>query len=285
MRVKKAKATYPLVSVIVPTLNSEDFLEKCLQSIKNQTFKNTELIVIDNYSTDKTKDIATRYTTKFFTKGPERTAQRNYGAAKANGKYLIFIDSDMELGPKVIEQCVVAVTKDKKVQGVIIHEESFGENFWAKCKALERSFYVNVPWIEAARFFPAKTFHKIDGYNEKMVSGEDWDLSKRAKSHGKLVTTDEFIRHNEGHISFSKTLKKKYYYAQHAAAYLSVNPEHSMLSAQVGPLNRYKLFLSKPKKLFRHPILGLSMLLMKTGEFTSGTLGLLISRLRKIQVI
>lgn len=75
----------PLVSVIVPTYNSEKFIGACLESIKNQMYTNIELIVVDNNSTDKTKEIAWRYTDKVFNKGPERSAQRNFGAKNSIG--------------------------------------------------------------------------------------------------------------------------------------------------------------------------------------------------------
>ena len=83
----------PLVSVIITTKNSERTLDRCLSTIKNQTYPNIELIVVDNNSTDKTKEIAKKYTKNVFNKGPERSAQRNFGATKARGKFLLIHDS------------------------------------------------------------------------------------------------------------------------------------------------------------------------------------------------
>ncbi|MBL8159339.1 glycosyltransferase family 2 protein [Candidatus Saccharibacteria bacterium] len=262
-----------LMTVVVPTKNSSATLGACLDTIKNQTYKHIELIVVDNSSTDDTKEMAKQYTKHVFNKGPERTAQRNYAATKATGELIMFIDSDMELAPEVVEQCVAEYKKDASIGGVVIHEESFGEGFWAQCKRLERSFYVGVPWIEGARCFTTELFHKLKGYDEALVSGEDWDLSKRAEKHGKIIAIDAFIRHNEGRISLWKTLKKKYYYAQFAAAYLKANPVDSMMTAEAGPINRYKLFFSKPKVLFGRPHIGVAMLLMKTAEFGAGAIG------------
>ena len=62
-----------LVSVIVPTKNSERTLAKCLDSIRNQTYKSIEIIVVDNNSIDSTKEIAKRFTKKVYNKGPERS--------------------------------------------------------------------------------------------------------------------------------------------------------------------------------------------------------------------
>ena len=54
----------PLVSVVIPTYNSEKYIERCLRSIKNQTYKNIEIIIVDKFSTDKTVDIAERHGAK-----------------------------------------------------------------------------------------------------------------------------------------------------------------------------------------------------------------------------
>jgi glycosyltransferase involved in cell wall biosynthesis len=58
----------PLVSVIIPTKNSAKTIEKCLKSVKDQTYKNIEIIVVDNFSTDGTYEIAKKYTEKVYQK-------------------------------------------------------------------------------------------------------------------------------------------------------------------------------------------------------------------------
>jgi glycosyltransferase involved in cell wall biosynthesis len=269
--------TSPLVSVIVPTKNSAATLEAYLKSIKAQAYCPIELIVVDNHSSDATQEIAKQFTDKVFVKGPERSAQRNYGAARSSGQYLLMVDSDMELNRKVVKACSDELLGDPAVRSVIIPEESFGVGFWSQCKQLERSFYIGVPWIEAARFFSKVAYEAVGGYNETLVSGEDWDLSKRIEEIGKITRICEVIRHNEGRVSLWKAVKKKYYYARHAKAYLARNPEKSKLFSQVGPIQRYKLFLSAPSKLFARPFLGMAMLVMKAAEFASGGLGFVLS--------
>lgn len=266
-----------LVSVIVPTKNSAATLGACLKSIKEQSHYPIELIVVDNHSSDTTQEIARQFTDKVVVKGPERSAQRNYGASRASGRYLLMVDSDMVLNREVIKACSEEALGDPMIKGIVIPEESFGIGIWSQCKQLERSFYIGVPWIEAARFFEKVAYDAVGGYNETLVSGEDWDLSKRIEQIGSVSRINEFIRHNEGRISFWKTLKKKYYYAHHAKAYLVRNPEKSMLFSQVGPIQRYKLFLSGPSKLLARPFLGVAMLVMKTAEFASGGLGYILS--------
>jgi cellulose synthase/poly-beta-1,6-N-acetylglucosamine synthase-like glycosyltransferase len=268
----------PLVSVIVPTYNSAQFIEACLKSIKEQTYKNIELIVVDNNSKDNTKELAHKYTDKVFNKGPERSAQRNYGISESTGEYVVIIDSDMQLSPKVIESCVEEVSKNPELKGLVIPEESFGTGFWAQCKKLERSFYVGVSWMEAARFFSKEAYLSVGGYDESMVSGEDWDLAQRIEATYKTGRVNEFIYHNEGHLSLSKTLKKKFYYAKEFSKYTN-KTESSKIQNQTGVFQRYALFFSDPVKLFKNPFLGVGMLFMKMCEFGFGALGLVMSNI------
>ncbi len=269
------KTSQPLVSVIVPTYNSALFLDACLASIKRQTYSNIELIVVDNDSTDTTKQIAKKYTDKVYNKGPERSAQRNYGVKNCTGSYIVMIDSDMELTKNVVSSCVEVATTSKQVKAVIIPEESFGEGFWAQCKKLERSFYVGNEVIEAARFFSKAIYQEVGGYDVTLVSGEDWELNQRIRNVGVVARINEFILHNEGKLSLRRTLQKKYYYAKHAHAYLVKSGTEGKLMHSAGPLARYKLFLSSPAKLFSNPIIGGGMLFMKTAEFFFGGMGYL----------
>jgi len=79
-------------SIIIPTYNEEKYLPALLQSLKDQTIKPKEVIVVDAYSKDNTAEIVKRYGYKLVLskkKGP--AAQRNYGAQIATGKFLFFL--------------------------------------------------------------------------------------------------------------------------------------------------------------------------------------------------
>jgi glycosyltransferase involved in cell wall biosynthesis len=266
----------PLVSVIVPTYNSAEYLDACLQSIIDQSYKNTELVVVDNNSTDDTKKIASKHTGKVYNKGPERSAQRNYGVKKSRGEYVLIIDSDMELTKDVVKACVEKAQSASRIKGIVIPEESFGEGFWAQCKKLERSFYVGVDWMEAARFFSRKTFDGFKGYDEHNTGTEDYDLPQRIEARfGKksIARVDVYILHNEQKLSLIKTCKKKYYYAQRLERYAANKANTKNLKLQSSPSVRYRLFFSSPKKLLSNPSTGLGLLVMKTLELISGGLG------------
>lgn len=263
----------PLVSVIVTTRNNHETLDACLASIVNQTYQPLELVVVDRDSSDGTKMIARFYTPLVFNCGPERSAQRNRGVDKASGEFVVIIDSDMELSPHVIQDCVDTMLYKPQTKGIIIPEESFGRGFWAQCKRLERSFYQGNDSIEAARFFARATYQQVGGYDESMTSGEDWDLSARVRNLGRIERVTSIIRHNEGHFKLVKSLRKKYYYAGQAKAYFAKNDVGNKATADVGPLQRYKLFFSQPKRLLLNPFIGLGMLFMKTCEYGFGAFG------------
>lgn len=268
----------PLVSIIVTTRNNEPTIEACLQSIANQTYQHTELIVVDNRSSDATKTIARRFTSLVFDKGPERSAQRNFAIRKASGKYVLIIDSDMELGNKVVEACVAQVQTNPELGALIIPETSFGQGFWAACKQLERSFYVGVDGIEAARFFDKQLLLDAGGYNEAMTGGEDWELTDRIAARTTIGRISEYIRHNEGHVKLKTALRKRFYYNKGFMHYYNNSAAAKNPLASV--LRYYGLYFSRPHKLFRNPIHGLGMLFLKTCEFGTGALSMLAAKVK-----
>ncbi|MDB9980052.1 glycosyltransferase family 2 protein [Candidatus Pelagibacter sp.] len=107
----------PLVSIIVPTFNSKAYLSKLCESILNQTFKNYEVIIIDNSSQDNTpieikKIIKNDNRFKFYKINNDGVIgkSRNYGIKKALGKYIAFHDSDDYWYAKKIEICLQYLT-------------------------------------------------------------------------------------------------------------------------------------------------------------------------------
>lgn len=267
--------------MVVPTRNSSKSLDACLSSIKEQTYNDIELIIVDNNSTDDTRAIAKSYTSKVFNRGPERSAQRNYGVLQASGELVLIVDSDMELSPNVVFEAVNTIVADPRLTGVIIPEVSFGSGFWAKCKALERSYYVGVEWMEAARFFYRESYLNLGGYNEGLTSGEDWEFSQRMAEIGCLSRIEEYINHNEQTLRLSKVLSKKYYYGKTFAGYIGKSTERahaSNISKQKSLFTRYCLYFAKPKKLVRNPAVGLGMIFMKSAEFAIGGLGLVVGK-------
>lgn len=253
------------ISVVIPTKNEEKNLPALLESIKKQTFKDFETIIVDNFSNDKTRLIASRYTINMFKKGPERSTQKNYGLKKAKGEYVLFLDSDMILGGAVLEDCFKAIANNPKLSGIIISEQSRGSNFLAKIKSLEKELYKNEPTLEAARFFRKKDLKKIGGFNEKLISGEDWDLSQRMTKLGNLGRIRSKIYHLEN-LSILEDVKKKYYYAKFINIYAK---KHPLIFKRQAGLFRIGLLFKKPKIIISRPIEFLGLLLLKSLQYFS----------------
>ena len=161
------KSALPLVSVVITTKNEEKHIVSCLKSIKNQDYprEKIEIIVVDNHSTDDTVKLAKQYTKNIFTKGPERSAQRNYGMiTKSQGQYVMYVDADMELSKKVISSCVSKVTKNPDIIGLYIREIVTGDSYWSKVRRFERSFYEGTV-IDCVRFIKKSAFVKVKGFD------------------------------------------------------------------------------------------------------------------------
>ena len=100
------KMEKPLVSLIVTTMNNQATIDELLLSMKRQTYKNIETILVDEYSTDDTLKIARKYKVIIYRGGPERSIKRNIGIKKAKGKYIFIFDSDQKLDKNLVEDCV-----------------------------------------------------------------------------------------------------------------------------------------------------------------------------------
>lgn len=283
----------PLVSVTITTKNEEKNIENCIKSILEQSYKNIEIIVVDNNSSDKTKEIALKYTDNVFDKGPERSAQRNYGMIdKSSGEYVMFIDADMILSPDVIENCI-RLTETENIDALWIPEIVLGNNFFSKCRRFERTFY-NGTVIDGARFFRKNIFVEVGGFDITMSGPEDWDIDKKIKSKNKKLKLLEnsasnknnwalynFIKergvdsnkygsviyHNEADFNLKKYLSKKGYYAKSFNEYISKwGKDDKDIKKQFGLGYRYfGVFLEngKWKKLLSHPILTIGMYFLR----------------------
>lgn len=218
--------TKPLVSVIIPTYNSQRNIKKCLESIKNQSYKRTETLVVDRYSTDDTVKIARQFTDKVFLLSGERSEAKNYAAKKAKGDFLLFVDSDMIVTPKVIEECIKKV-RQKNIDALVIPERYIGHGKLGEWRRDEKILLSKSPnkHMELPRFFKKDTFLKIGGYDERLVCGEDFDLYKRLeKEEYKTQKVSSEIIHLEGHPSLYHILYKAYYYGQSLSTLIKKRP-------------------------------------------------------------
>lgn len=257
-----------LVSVIVNTKNEEKNIEDCLKSIRSQIYlkDQIEVIVVDNGSIDKTKETALKFTEKVFNKGPERSAQKNFGVEESKGEYFIHLDADMVLSENVVKECVERVSKDKNIIALYIPEIVAGKSFFGKVRRFERGFYDGTV-IDAVRFIRKDKFLKADGFDEKLYACEDWDLDKRIKKLGKVGIIQAALYHNEEEFNLAKYLKKKEYYAKNIDVYIRKWGKNDPdIKKQFGFFYRYiGVFMErgKWKRLVCHPILAAGMLVLR----------------------
>lgn len=260
MKPKTIKITQ--VSVIVATKNEEKNIDRCLKSIRNQPTK-AEIIVVDNFSNDKTVQIAKEFTSKVYLFGNERSKQRNFGTKKTRGEYLLFLDADMELPPNLLKECLQQFKRNSKISGIIIDEESTGHNFLSRVKSLEKRLTRRETVIEAARFFKKTDLLKMSGFDEDLISGEDWDLSIRMRKLGSLARVKSKIVHHEDK-TFWQDVKKKYYYAKNIQKYAKKHPQE--FEKQAGYW-RFSSLFKKPKIIYDDPTAFLGLVFLKSAQY------------------
>ncbi len=164
-----------------------------------------------------------------------------------------------------------------EVAGVIIPEKSFGEGFWAACKAYERDFYVQDLMTSAARFFRRGLYLEVGGFDEGLVSGEDWDLTIRLEPRGSVAIADSLIYHDEGRLSLGQTVQKKFYYGRHIYRFIR---KHGIVAMRrLNPVRAS--FFSRRSAFARDPRLAMGMIFMRVCEASAGLAGLLVSGVKR----
>lgn len=166
-----------LVSVIIPTYNEEEDILFSIKSLKEQSYKNIEIIVVDDGSTDKTLDIISKFKGIKVIKGSHKGPgfSRNLGAKKAKGDILVFIDSDMTFSKNYIKNLVSPIFKNKEVLGAT-HDYEVVENtsnIWSKCWGKIRVSKENASKIKVFRAIRRSTFLKLGGFDPRYGYADD----------------------------------------------------------------------------------------------------------------
>jgi len=221
----------PLVSVIVPSYNHEAYIEECILSIVNQTYKNFELIVIDDGSTDRSHEILERLQTKY---GFTLVFQENQGVSKtmnrairqfAHGKYITGSASDDYMMPDKIERQVRFLEEnpdydmlfgkvymvDEKSQ--IIPDLVIFEPFDEPVKTIPFELLIENNRIPAPSIlFSREVWEKSGGYDENSTI-EDFDLWLKIAYHGKIAYVNDYYGYYRWHWKNASTHVLKVYTA------------------------------------------------------------------------
>ena len=274
-----------LVSIIIPTKNSGNELAVCLASLKAQTYKNIEIIIVDGGSSDQTEKLAIKYGVKLYIYKPkvEKGAsdaphKRNYGVKKANGEYVYYLDADMELPKSIIQECVLSIKSG--IDAVIIHEESVGEGIWARAKNLERHCYWGDDTVEAPRFIKKSVWDKLGGLDLTVGGGgDDWDFYQKLKD-GAYIVTDipTALLHHEGRLTLTSLIKKRFRSGLQSMKYVKKRPYQAIVSyfpIRLAYIRHWRLFLSRP-------IDTIYFIVMRTAEYVAGFVGIVYSSMNKL---
>ena len=206
MRAPRKNSQSPLVSVIIPAYNAEQFIAQAIQSVLNQTFRSFEIIVIDDGSTDKTKEFLQKFHSQIrcvCQKNQGPSLARNAGIKVAQGEYICFLDADDFWTPEKLEMQISFMKGKQDIALVFSDHEEFSDkgivlrSFLEEKKiALGSDFTMQIPLQDAfqklliVNFISTPTvmvkkecFETTGLFDESLWSVEDRDLWLRLAAH------------------------------------------------------------------------------------------------------
>lgn len=185
-----------LVSVIIPCYNHGKFLHEAIKSILNQTYRNFEIIIVDDGSDDKeTLDILEKIDIQgvevFHKRNGDVASARNYGIRRSCGEYILTLDSDDKFAPTFIEKSVDILQKQPKVGMVTSYVLRFGENAIVsgklECKGGDIKDFLLKNQAVACLMFRFQCWKDAGGYDEEIQGFEDWEFAISVTKQGWTV--------------------------------------------------------------------------------------------------
>lgn len=196
----------PKVSIIIPAYNEEKFLPNCLESIEKLDYpdEKIEVIVIDNGSTDATREIAERHGAILLENSTMNVSGlRNLGVQEAAGEILAFVDADCSVSVGWLK-AAMKYFDDQSIS-------AWGAPANIPCNAtwVQSTWYIirknnhiihDTDWLESMNLFTRRQlFLEVDGFDRNLVTCEDVDLCYRLKHFGRIVSDAniQIIHHGE----------------------------------------------------------------------------------------
>jgi len=170
-----------MISIIIPVWNQSKQLNKCLASIKEQTYDNYEIIIVNDRSTQRLSWVVEKYKKIFGIKleilnnqknhGPQYT--RNKGFKKAKGEFVIFCDADIEMKADMLEKLHSKIIISKDL-AYVYSSHKFGykkfENLEFREERLKKMPFIHTSSLIRREYFP------VTGFDESIERLQDWDL-------------------------------------------------------------------------------------------------------------
>ena len=256
-----------IVSVVIPTKDSAEFIGESMYSIKEQDYPFVELIIVDNFSKDNTREIAKQNAHKIYITGPERVSQANYGVAKAKGDYIYLTGSDMTRDKDFISQCMQKMDEGYDAVYMSVLTDKRVHHFWGTVKALERESYIGT-FIESARFFNKRAWEILGRFDEDIISMEE-DFQHRLDANGfktAWITAREYHLHEDE--TLGQIFRKAYYYGRYMRSYLKKHRRRGL--KQLNPVRpNLKLFTLRPRLMAGYVV-------YKCVQYLGGIMGMIL---------
>lgn len=197
----------PTLSIIVPAYNSQGYLSECLSALIASSCPGSEIVVVDDASTDRTASVAGRTGARVLRleRNSGVAAARNYGAAQAQGKILFFVDADVVVAPGAVRRVMKTFEENPdlaalfgsydaspRAEGLVsryrnllhhfVHQNGNPDasTFWGGCGAIRRSVFEEVGGFDEERF--------------RVPSIEDIELGFRLKQRGHRILLDKGLQ-------------------------------------------------------------------------------------------
>ncbi|MCH7408650.1 glycosyltransferase family 2 protein [Belliella sp. DSM 111904] len=234
----------PKFTVIIPTFNRSYCISNAINSVLNQTFDDYELIVIDDGSTDNTKEVVlSQLSAKYYyqeNKGV--SAARNYGAALAQGDWLVFLDSDDEL---IFNTLTLLGNSIDPIHNVI-------KGSYRILRKNRRSLVNHEAFIPGTFTIKRDFFQSLNGYDENIKYAENTELFFRVKQ-------------NAGQIKYLSEILVNYHASEHGGSKNRKQQTNALLFI----LEKHQEFLTNHVKFLYNQIIGVNYLragLLKKGR-------------------
>lgn len=244
-----------LISVIVPIYKVEDYLEKCINSILNQTYKNIEVILVDDGSPDKCGEICDYYATKdnrikvIHKKNGGLSEARNYGIDIATGKYILFVDSDDFIDKNMCEVLIKEAEKNNSDIVICGHYIVKGNNYYASKMLLTDSKVLLTNLEMTKKFFLKGYFETLVVWN-KLYKKELFYTNEKIRFPIGKLNEDIFTIYKLYYIANKITAINKplYYYVQRKESIMGSFSEKNII-AHMDCIKEYFNFSKKRKNM------------------------------------
>jgi len=173
----------PLVSVVIPIYNMQEFLTETIESVLQSTYPRYELILVDDGSTDQSIEIGKRFSQqdsriKFFAQSNGGASKaRNFAIQQASGKYILPVDADNLISSDYIEQAVETLENNQQVKIVTCEAIFFGEKQgkW-ELPPFSLKLLARKNLMDNCAMYRKSDWQKAGGYCEEILGREDWDF-------------------------------------------------------------------------------------------------------------